>query len=163
MSLRTALEHVGQELWSDGSICIRPIRTEADLVCATMDLQLTAEQQEMVNPAWFSIGRAYLSPEDNLPCLIYAEGTPVGFINLSKWLAKGDAWSWSFFIDKDRQGRGYGRQAAKLAIRLLRAADPAKPIKLATEVSNRKAQRLYASLGCELLPELDGDDLVFGL
>ena len=163
MSLRTALEALEPELWSDGQVSIRPLRTEADMIYAAMDCQLTPEQQDMVNPAWFSIGRAYLRPEDNVPCLICADGAPVGFISLCKWLAKGDAWSWSFFIDKDHQGRGYGRRAARLAVRILQAADPEKPIKLATEQSNQRAQRLYASLGFRLLPELDGDDLVYGL
>ena len=133
------------------------------MIYATMDCQLTAEQQDLVNPAWFSIGRAYLRPEDNLPCLICADGEPVGFISLCKWLGKGDAWSWSFFIDRDHQGLGYGRRAARLAIRLLKATEPTKPVKLATEQGNEPAQRLYTSLGFSLLPELDGDDLVYGL
>ena len=163
MTLREALEGVNGSLWSDGQVSIRPIQTEADLIYAAMDCQLTEAQRDLVNPAWFSIGRAYLFREDNLPCLIYADGQPVGFINLGKWLAKGDAWSWSFFVDKAHQGKGYGRRAARLAIRLLKAADAAKPIKLATERDNQRAQSLYASLGFHLLPERDGDDLVFGL
>lgn len=163
MTLRKALEGVNGSLWSDGQVSIRPIKTEADLIYATMDCQLTEAQRDLVNPAWFSIGRAYLFREDNLPCLIYADGQPVGFINLDKWLAKGDAWSWSFYVDKGHQGKGYGRRAARLAIRLLKAADAAKPIKLATERDNQRAQSLYASLGFQLLPERDGDDLVFGL
>ncbi len=163
MTLREALEGVNGSLWSDGQVSIRPIKTEADLIYATMDCQLTEAQRDLVNPAWFSIGRAYLFREDNLPCLIYADGQPVGFINLDKWLAKGDAWSWSFYVDKAHQGKGYGRRAARLAIRLFKAADPAKPIKLATERDNRRAQNLYVSLGFQQLPERDGDDLVFGL
>lgn len=163
MTLRKALEGVNGSLWSDGLVSIRPIQTEADLIYATVDCQLTETQRDLVNPAWFSIGRAYLFREDNLPCLIYADGQPVGFINLGKWLAKGDAWSWSFYVDKAHQGKGYGRRAARLAIRLLKAADAAKPIKLATERDNQRAQSLYASLGFQLLPERDGDDLVFGL
>ncbi len=163
MTLRETLEGVNDSLWSDGQVSIRPIRTEADLIYATVDCQLTEAQRDLVNPAWFSIGRAYLFREDNLPCLIYADGQPVGFISLGKWLAKGDAWSWSFFVDKAHQGKGYGRRAARLAIRLLKAADAAKPIKLAAERDNQRAQSLYASLGFHLLPERDGDDLVFGL
>jgi diamine N-acetyltransferase len=163
MTLREALEGVNDSLWSDGQVSIRPIQTEADLIYANVDCQLTEAQRDLVNPAWFSIGRAYLFREDNLPCLIYADEQPVGFISLGKWLAKGDAWSWSFYVDKAHQGKGYGRRAARLAIRLLKAADAAKPIKLATERDNQRAQSLYASLGFQLLPERDGDDLVFGL
>ena len=67
------------------------------------------------------------------------------------------------FIGMKNQGKGYGKSAAEAAVRLLKAANPDKPIKLATEKDNRKAQFLYQSLGFCLLPELDGDDIVFGL
>jgi diamine N-acetyltransferase len=164
MALRNELKAIDAAYWRASRVYFKPLKSEADLIYACYDCQLTDEQKELVNPAWFSIGRAYLAPEDNYPCLICSEqGEPVGFINLDTWLGEGDAYSWSFFIDKREQGKGYGKAAARLAIRLLKAADPEKPIKLAAERDNERAQRLYASLGFQLLPELDGDDLVFGL
>lgn len=164
MGLRTALENTASALWSDERTRIKPITTQADLIYAIFDCRLIEEQEELVNPAGFSIGRAYLFREDNYPCIIYNEKfEPIGFINLCKWLGKGDANSWSFYIDKKYQGKGYGKHAALLAVSILKAADPDKPIKLSTEKDNEKAQRLYSSLGFILLPELDGDDLVFGL
>ena len=164
MALRKELKAIDAACWGGSRVCFRPLETEEDLIYACYACQLTDEQRELVNPAWFSVGRAYLFPEDNYPCLICSErGEPVGFINLDTWLGEGDAYSWSYFIDKGQQGKGYGKAAAELAIRLLKAADPEKPIKLATEKDNECAQRLYASLGFQLLPELDGEDLVFGL
>ena len=122
------------------------------------------EQKELVNPFWFSIGRAYLFREDNYPCVIYNEKSePIGFINLCKWLGDGDAYSWSYFIDKEYQGKGYGKRAAQLAVHILKSANPTKHIKLATETCNTKAHQLYISLGFEKLAEMDGDDIVFGL
>ena len=164
MSLREDLEKLSNEYWENDYIKIKPLTTQADLVYAGFDCRLTEEQQALVNPFWFSIGRAYLFRDDNYPCIIYnACNEPVGFINLVKWLGSGDAYSWSYFIDKDHQRMGYGKQAARMAIRILKAANPNMPIKLATEQSNSAAQRLYLSLGFEKLAELDGDDLVFGL
>ena len=164
MGLRTLLDRVDRTVWSDEHVCIKPITTQEDLAFAIFVCQLTDDQKELVNPAGFSIGRAYLFREDNFPCIIYnARKEPVGFINLCKWLGKGDAYSWSFYIDKDHQGQGYGRSAAQAAVRILKAANLRMTIKLSTERSNEKAQRLYRSLGFRLLPELDGDDLVFGL
>lgn len=164
MVLRTALETVEGGLWCCTRVHIKPLKTETDLVYAVCECRLSEEQKELVNPAWFSIGRAYLFREDHYPCIIYNEQmAPIGFMNLCKWLGKGDAFSWSYFIDKRYQGMGYGKAAARLAIQILKAADPAKPIKLATEKCNERAQRLYVSLGFKLLPELDGDDIVFGL
>ena len=127
MSLREELEKLRDEYWENDYVKIKPLTTQADLIYAGFDCRLTEEQQELVNPFWFSIGRAYL------------------------------------FRDKDHQGKGYGTQAARLAIQILKAANPNMPIKLATERSNAAAQRLYQSLGFEQLTELDGDDLVFGL
>lgn len=164
MGLRTILGHTDSAAWSDERVCIKPITTQADLIYAIFECQLTEEQKELVNPAGFSIGRAYLFREDNYPCIIKNElGEPIGFINFCKWLGEGDAYSWSFYIDKDHQGKGYGKSAAQSAVRILKAADPAAPIKLSTEKENKKAQRLYSSLGFRLLPEFDGDDIVFGL
>ena len=164
MSLREELEKLRDEYWENNYVKIKPLTTQADLIYAGFDCRLTEEQQELVNPFWFSIGRAYLFRNDHYPCIIYtASNEPIGFINLVKWLGSGDAYSWSFFIDKDHQGKGYGTQAARLAVQILKAANPNMPIKLATERSNAAAQRLYQSLGFEKLAELDGDDLVFGL
>ena len=163
-SLRAKLDQLPPESLHLDSISFRPIRTEADLVYAIFDCQLTEEQQEMVNPAGFSIGRAYLHPENHFPCLILNEDEqPVGFIDLDIWLGKGTAFHWSYYIDKDQQGRGYGRKAAQLAVRIFKSVDPDLSIKLSTEANNLKAQRLYLSLGFRKLDELDGDDLVFGM
>ncbi len=164
MSLRTDLEKLPDGYWQNTHVKIRPLSTEPDLIYAAYDCQLTDEQKELVNPAWFSIGRAYLFREDNFPCIIYNErNDPIGFINLCTWLAGGDAYSWSFYIDRRHQRKGYGKSAAQLAVSILKAANPEKQIKLATEAYNTTAQALYMSLGFKKLAEMDGDDLVFGL
>lgn len=164
MSLRTELEKLTGNHWQNTRVSIKPLSTQDDLIYAAYDCQLTDEQKELVNPAWFSIGRAYLQREDNYPCIIYNEyDEPIGFINLNKWLGNGDAYSWSYFLDRKYQGKGYGKAAAQLAVHILKTADPEKQIKLSTEASNAKAQALYMSLGFKKLPEMDGDDLVFGL
>ncbi len=164
MSLRADLERLADEHWQNAYVKIKPLSTESDLVYAGYDCKLSDEQKELVSPFWFSIGRAYLFREDYYPCIIYNErNEPIGFINLSKWLGGGDAYSWSYYIDKHHQGKGYGKHAAQLAIHILKQANPTKTIKLAADVSNRKAQTLYLSLGFQKLPEMDGDDMVFGL
>lgn len=164
MSLRAELEKLSNEDWKNSYVKIKPLANEAELIYAGHTCQLTDEQKEFVSPFWFSIGRAYLFKEDNYPCIIYnAQNDPIGFINFSKWLGIGDAYTWSFFIDKVYQGKGYGKNAALLAVSILKTANPDKRIKLATETANTKAQRLYVALGFERLAEMDGDDIVFGL
>ena len=162
--LADALSRLPAQRYANETVLIRPIRTEDDLAYAIFRCELTEEQRALVNPAGFSIGRAYLAPADNVPCLICTlDGRPVGFIHFLRWLGQGSALSWSFYVDSREQGKGYGRAAARLAIRLLRTACPGEPIKLSTEATNTRAQALYLSLGFRRLDELDGDDLVFGL
>lgn len=164
MSLRTDLEKLSDEHWQNVYVKIKQLSTMSDVIYAGYDCQLTEEQQDFVNPFWFSIGKAYLFREDNYPCIIYnAHDEPIGFIIFSKWLGNGDAYSWSYFIDKGQQGNGYGKQAARLAVHILKTANPDKCIKLATETNNEKARKMYTSLGFKQLSETDGDDLVFGL
>lgn len=144
---------------------IWPIRDEEDLWYVTAQCQLAPEQQDLVDPVGFSIGRAWLAPTDRLPCAIGdAAGRRVGFILFLRWLGGGEAAaSWSYLIDQTAQGQGYGRAAACLAVSILQTALPQWPIKLATERDNLPAQRLYRWVGFAQTDELDGDDLVFML
>ena len=73
------------------NITIRPIETQEDLWYAVQELTLTPAQRDFVNPPGFSIGRAWLWPEKFLPCVICrTDGTRIGFIVFSPWLAEGD-------------------------------------------------------------------------
>ena len=67
MSLRTELERLPDNEWLNDFVFFRPIRTEEDLIYAAYDCQLEDEQKNLVNPAWLSIGRAYISRDDNYP------------------------------------------------------------------------------------------------
>ena len=164
MSLRDDLENLPGEVWQNEYVKIKPLSTLKDLIYAGYDCQLKEEQKELVSPFWFYIGRAYLFKEDNYPCIICnASDEPIGFINFAKWVGNGDAYTWGFYIDKKYQGKGNGKHAAQLAISILKSANPQKQIKLSTEVSNTKAHALYTSMGFKKLPEMDGDDIVFGL
>ncbi len=159
-TLRQSILSLPAELFSLDTIQIRPIMDDYDLWYAVVDCQLAAGQEQYVNPAGFSIGRAYLQPENHLPCIIWKDATRIGYIVLRRWHT-GEANSWSYYLDQDYQGFGYGRTAAKLAVQILTAAEPNVPVKLSTEHSNKKAQKLYSSIGFQHLGETDGDDLVF--
>ena len=161
MALSDKFRAAINEAQASNGISIRPIENDDDLWYAVVECRITPEQEEFVNPAGFSIGRAYLDPDNNLPCVIYNDGEPVGYIVLRIWRGQGEAVSWSYYIDVKHQGCGYGREAAKLAVRILKAACPDIPVKLSAEADNHKAQRLYQSIGFKRTVEKDGDDLVF--
>lgn len=159
------LKSLPEEIWHSEAVSIQPIRDDDDLWYATVECRLYPEQEDYVNPAGFSIGRAWLNPGDNLPCIIRSsQGQRIGYIVLRRWLGGGEtAYNWSFYLDRDWQGQGYGRAAAKLAVKILKTAAPDIPIKLSTETDNKKAQRLYLSIGFVKTNEMDGDDYVFAL
>ena len=150
------------DAWNSERLFIRPIQDDNDLWYAVVECKLHSEQKDYVNPAGFSIGRAWLAPEDHVPCVICKkDGERIGYIVFRTWLGEGAAFNWSYYLDRDFQGLGYGKEAAKLAVTILKAVDPQTPIKLSTEVANAKAQRLYTSIGFVKSEELDGVDLVF--
>ncbi|MBE7003807.1 MAG: GNAT family N-acetyltransferase [Ruminococcaceae bacterium] len=162
MDLHRKMEALPKKLFCGGRVSIRPIADDDDLWYATVECRLLPGQEDYVNPAGFSIGRAYLHPEQNYPCVILNEsGRRIGYIVFREWLGEGKAYSWSYYLDQDSQGQGYGKAAANLAAKLLKAAGPDVPVKLSTEQDNRKAQRLYQDIGFRRSDEMDGDDLVF--
>lgn len=163
-SFADKIKSLPKEVWSSEKLTIRPIENNDDLWYAVVECSLAPGQEEYVNPAGFSIGRAYLAPGDNVPCVICKrDGEKIGYIALRTWIVKDGGFSWSYYLDRRFQGLGYGKEAACLAVAILKAMDPQMPIKLSTEVDNIKAQRLYTSIGFVKSEELDGDDLVFVL
>lgn len=159
-NLKQRIDALSSDTFSFGDIRICPIRDDDDLWFATVECRLAPGQEEFVNPAGFSIGRAYLHPEDHVPCIIWKGTSRIGYIVLREWFGSSST-SWSYYLDASQQGHGYGKNAARLAIQILKAAEPMLPIKLSAEKENVKAHRLYQSLGFLLTNELDGDDLVF--
>ena len=158
-SLKQRIYSLSPDIFSMDGISILPIRDDYDLWFATVECRLAPGQEDYVNPAGFSIGRAWLNPESNIPCIIRKDGIRIGYIVLRNW--KDNATSWSYYLDKDWQGQGYGKTAARLAVKILKSAMPELPVKLSAEKENTKAQRLYKSVGFLLTDETDGDDLVF--
>ena len=150
--------------FSNETVLFRHIESEADLAYAIFGCKLPEEQQGLVTPASYSIGRAYIHPMDNYPCIICTlEGRPIGFINLLRWLGIGTGVTWSIYIDEEEQGKGYGKAAARLATQILKTTFPEETLKLSVVEANTRARALYLSLGFQLLDELDINDLVYGL
>ena len=154
-------DRLPSEVFTMEGISIAPIRDDYDLWFATVECTLAPGQEDYVNPAGFTIGRAYLRPDANIPCIIWRGESRIGYIVFRKWVGS-EATSWSYFLDKDWQGKGFGKTAAKLAVQILKAAGLSE-IRLSTEAENKRAQRLYRSIGFQMLDEKDGDDLVFGI
>ncbi len=153
-----------------------------------LKLRTTKEQREFVASNQQSLIDAYLSLSEGEPVFpfgIYNRKTPVGFIMISyfnDWSGyKREAWLnsdayqyykdqyfyfiWRFMIDKRYQGRGYGREAMKLALDFIRTfpCGEAKYSVLSYDPKNEVAKKLYFSFGFVELNEPgyygDGDEI----
>ena len=65
-------------------------------------------------------------------------------------------------IDKRYQGRGYGREAIRLALDFIRTwpCGKAEYCEISYEPENENAAKLYHSMGFEENGETDGDEIV---
>lgn len=63
MTFREKLESLPESEWKNSKVMIKPIVNEKELIYATYDCQLTKEQQDLINPSWFKIGRSYLDSD----------------------------------------------------------------------------------------------------
>ena len=162
MTFRDKICSLNAGAFSNEKVSIKPLADERDLIYACYECRLAKDQEDLVSPMWFTMGKAYLHPENNYPCIIYNEKEErIGFINLCACVGVDEASGWSYFIDEKYQGKGYGKGVAFLAISILKEAFANIPIRLSSEQRNARAQHIYSSLGFIKLDELDGDDFIF--
>jgi RimJ/RimL family protein N-acetyltransferase len=163
MDIRKSISSLGNDALRSDRIFFKKVETERDL-WSMGSLYLNEDQADLVNPLWFSLGRAYIKPEENLPCLIFRkeDSKLIGFIQLCRFLGcEEEAVTWSLFIIPEYQRMGYGKESVILATKILRSAFPTLKIKVAVEQANIRAQRLYNSLGLSFTGEMDGNDFVY--
>ena len=102
------------------------------------------------------------------PFGVYLGKKPVGFVMIgydigeddgeepsAEWFMRNSYFIWRFMIDKRHQGKGYGREALRLALEFIRTfpAGKAEYCWLSYEPDNEVAKNLYLSFGFEERPE----------
>ena len=106
------------------------------------------------------------------PFGIYNDETLVGFLMIgyneagieeeAPEILKNNYSLWRLMIDKNHQGKGYGREAVRLALEFIRSWPHGKAeyCALSYEPENEVAKKLYASFGFAENGEIDGDEVV---
>lgn len=132
-----------------------------------MKLRVTKEQDAFVARNAGSLVEAYLTLDAGravMPFGIYVGKKPVGFLMIGyDWqiddaegdeletpqVAKGNYMIWRLMIDKRYQGRGYGKEALRIALDYIRTfpCGKAEYCWLSYEPENETAKKLYASFG----------------
>ena len=154
---------------------IRLERINGKNVWDALKLKVSDEQKNFVAPNEISIIEAYTAVTGNgyaFPFVIYNDNVPVGFLMIGfdvndYWedapkIAKGNYNLWRVMIDKDYQGKGYGRKAVALALDFINTlpCGKAEYCWLSYEPENDVACKLYSSFGFVETGEKDGEELI---
>ena len=161
-------------------------RITYDNVGKVLKLRVARDQKHYLGSNEQSLALAYATLSDGdpvFPFAIYHGKTPVGFIMIDyddDWTGYGrDVWLnsedykryqgkpfyyiWRFMIDRRYQGKGYGRQAFRLALDFVRTlpCGPSDICWLSYEPENEAAKKLYASFGFVEAPEgyVEGEEM----
>lgn len=129
-------------------------------------LRVTAEQAQYIATNQDSLRDSADNPEVARPFAIYVDDRMVGFTMFAFDEDYEDPydryWLWRFMIDKDLQGRGYGRAALKAVINYFKNEDVGY-IKLSTKASNIQAISLYHKFGFRENDEMNDEEVVLQL
>ena len=140
-----------------------------------LKLEVAEAQRGFVAANEVSIIEAYTAITGNghaFPFGIYDGDTLVGFLMIGfdvddYWddapeIARGNYNLWRLMIDKNHQGRGFGKEAVRLALDFIRAFPCGEAVYcwLSYEPENRAARQLYRSFGFEETGEMDGEEII---
>ena len=140
-----------------------------------LKLQVSEDQKTFVADNDISMIEAYTTISGNgyaFPFGIYEGDTPVGFLMIGYdtddyWddapaIAKGNYNLWRLMIDQAYQGKGYGKEAVKLALGYIKTfpCGAADYCWLSYEPENQVAAKLYRSFGFEETGDMDGEELI---
>ena len=154
---------------------IRLERINGKNVRDIMMLRVSEMQKSFVARNDVSIIEAYIAITHHgqaFPFGIYDDETPVGFCMIGfgaddDWedapaIAKCNYNLWRFMIDERYQGRGYGKEAVRLALDFVRTwpCGSADYCWLSYEPENDVARELYRSFGFAETGEYDGEELI---
>lgn len=140
-----------------------------------LKLEVFDNQKSFVAPNNISIIEAYLAIVENGHVFtfgIYNDDAPVGFLMIgfdvnsddadAPKIAKGNYNIWRFMIDKNFQGKGFGKKAMDLALEFVNTfpCGIAQYCWLSYESDNDIARQLYQSVGFVETDEKDGEEIV---
>ncbi|HEX6289720.1 MAG TPA: GNAT family N-acetyltransferase [Herpetosiphonaceae bacterium] len=121
-------------------------------------LKVAEGQEHFVASNLYSIAESKFEPTF-VPLAIYHGDTMVGFLMHGRD-EHGHDWIIRLMIDRDHQGKGYGRAAMEQAIAKLTARPDCTTIKISYEPDNHQAERLYHSLGFAPTGEIEEGEIV---
>ena len=125
------------------------------------ELKVSKEQERYVSDAMKILARAYaFRNQRSYACIIYEEGKPIG---MALYYDCDELQAYDFsqlFIDERYQGRGFGKEAAKLILDRMKRDGKYSEVVLCYIEGNKAAKEMYEKLGFYHTGEADEDEIV---
>ena len=125
------------------------------------ELKVSKEQERYVSDAMKILARAYaFRNQRSYACIIYEEGEPIG---MAMYYDCDELQAYDFsqlFIDERYQGRGFGKEAAKLILDRMKRDGKYSEVVLCYIEGNKAAKEMYEKLGFYHTGEADEDEIV---
>ncbi len=122
-------------------------------------LSVAENQIPFVASNVYSLAQAGIYRDTAFPFAIYTENNLVGFVMMGYYEKKKHYALWRFMIDKNHQGKGYGKSALKLAVNHMINCYNITELGTGTHRDNIIAQKLYKSIGFNETGEIDGNQI----
>jgi diamine N-acetyltransferase len=126
---------------------------------ASAALTIRSDQRAFVTSNLYSLVQAYLDPCCR-PFAICAGRRVVGFTMYAFDREDQDFWIYRLMIDREWQGRGYGRAGLALLLDRLRRVPGCRTVLIGHHPANEVARRLYLDLGFKPSDRRVGTELV---
>ena len=139
---------------------------------SVLKLKVKEEQDDFIASNMYSLAQSYVALlNDELPPMSYAickDKTVIGFVMMYHDTAEENDYSEEsygvcrFMIDKDFQGKGYGKEAFAKALDLIKTfpQGDAVSVFLSYDPENEVARKLYASFGFVENGDISGGEVV---
>jgi len=142
-------------------ITLKEITEDNFDICVKLEVNET--QKNFVANNTRSLAHAWLYNDYAHPFAIYNDNEMVGFIMFHVDKDKKKCFLWRLMVDKNHQGKGYGKEALSKAIEHFRKTLNPNEIGTGVVPGNEYAEKLYKSLGFVFTGEIDDGEHVMAL
>lgn len=129
-----------------------------------LGLGVREDQKHFVSDSVRILARAYAYRDSRSQAfVIYNDDMPVGMAMYYDIDEEKEYCFSQFFIDKHNQGNGFGYEAAKLIIQMMKDDGKYEKVVLCYIEGDEAAKNLYKKLGFQHTGESDGDEIIMTL
>lgn len=127
-----------------------------------IELTVAEDQVDFVTSNAVSIAQSKVQPEC-IPLVVYDNDTMVGFIMYCIDEDDGEYWIYRMMIDKNHQSKGYGKEALKKLLEIIKKDKSHNKIYLGVHKEGIYAVKLYKSFGFEFDGQVFGSEQIMRL